>query len=50
MALKSNAKFKKKLTCGLQNGARNLATFHNITQKTKNCDFDRIILSKVENI
>ena len=41
---------KKKLACGLENGARNLTNFHQITQKTKNFDFDRIILSKVENI
>ena len=35
MALKSDAKFKEKLTCGFKYDMRNLANFHPITQKSK---------------
>ena len=28
MTLKSDAKFEERLTCGLENGMRNLANFH----------------------
>ena len=31
MTLKSHAKFKEKLTCGLENDIRNLANFHQNT-------------------
>ena len=34
MTLKSNAKFGKKLTCGLENDMRNIANFHQNTRKT----------------
>ena len=33
MRLMSDAKFEEKLTCGLENDVRNLANFHQITQK-----------------
>ena len=35
MMLESDAKFKDKVTCGL----KNLANFHQITQKSQNWDF-----------
>ena len=31
MTLKSNTKFEKKLTCGLENDMRNIANFHQST-------------------
>ena len=49
MTPKSDAKFEQKLTCGLENDMRNLANFHQRTRKSKNWDFDGILLSKVEN-
>ena len=36
MTLKSNAKFKEKLTCGFKYDTRNLVNFHPKTQKSKN--------------
>ena len=48
MTLKSDAKFGEKLNCDLENDMRNLANFHQSTQKSQNWDFDRILLSKVE--
>ena len=36
MTLKSNAKFKEKLTCGFKYNRRNLVNFHPTTQKSKN--------------
>ena len=50
MTLQSDAKFEEKLTCGLENDMTNLANFHQSTQKCQNCDFDGILLSKVENV
>ena len=50
MILKRDAKFEEKLTCGLQNDIRNLADFHQSTQKSQNWDFDEIFLLKVENV
>ena len=50
MTLKSDAKFKKKLTFALENDMRNLAKFYERTRKSQNWDFDRILLSKVENV
>ena len=50
MTLKSHAKFEEKLTCGLENDMRNLANFHQGTQKCQNRDFDGILLSKVGNV
>ena len=49
MKLRSNAKFEENLTCGLENGMRNLANFHQNTGKCQNLDFYEIFLSKVEN-
>ena len=39
MTLKSGAKFEEKLTCCLENGTRNLANFHQSTQKCQNWNF-----------
>ena len=50
MALKSDAKFREKLACGLGNDLNNLANFQQSTRKTQNQDFDGILLSKVENV
>ena len=36
MTLKSDAKFKEKLTCGFKYGMRNLVNFHPTTQKSEN--------------
>ena len=36
MALKGDAKFKEKLTCGFKYDVRNLVNFHPTTQKSKN--------------
>ena len=36
MPLKSDAKFKEKLTCGFQYDMRNLVNFQPITQKFQN--------------
>ena len=33
MTLKSDAKFEEKLTCGLENGMRNMGNFHQSTSK-----------------
>ena len=49
MTMKSNVKFKEKLTCGLEYDMKNLANFHQSTGKCQNQDFDGILLSKVEN-
>ena len=50
MTVESDAKYEEKLTCGLENDIRNSANFHQGIQKSQNCDFDRILLSKVENV
>ena len=49
MTMKNDAKFEEKLTCCLENDMRNLANFHQSTQKCQNWNFDKILLSKVEN-
>ena len=49
MTLNSHSKSEEKLTCGLENGMRNLANFHQNTWKCQNLDFYNILLSKVEN-
>ena len=36
MTLKSDSKFKEKVTCGLKHALRNLVKFHPTTQKYKN--------------
>ena len=43
-------KFKEKVTCGLKNDMKNLANFHQTTQKSQNWGFYGVLLSKVENV
>ena len=50
MTLKSDEKFEDKLTCCLENDMRNFENFHQRTRKCQNWSFDKILLSKVENI
>ena len=50
MTLKSYAKFKEKLICGLENDMRNLANFYQSNQNSQNLDFDGNLLSKAENV
>ena len=50
MTLKSYAKFEEKLTCWLENDMTNFANFHQSTRKFQNWNFDKILLSKVDNI
>ena len=50
MTLKTDVKFEEKLTCGLTNDVRNLANFHQKTQKCQNWDFDGVLLIKLENV
>ena len=49
MTLESDAKFEKKLTCGLEDDMR-ITNFHQSNQKCQNLDFDGVLLSKVENV
>ena len=48
-ALKGDAKFKEKLTCGLKNDLRNLLNFQASSQKSENLHFDWILLTKAFN-
>ena len=50
MTLKSDAKFEEKLACCLENDMRKFANFHQSTCKCQNWNFDKIFLSKVENV
>ena len=50
MTLKSNAKFKEKLTRGLKNDKRNLVSFYASSRKSENFHFDGILLSKAYNV
>ena len=50
MTLESDSKFEEKLICDQENDMRNLAGFHQSTQKSQNQDFDGIYLSKVEYV
>ena len=50
MTLKSDAKFKEKLTCGFKYDLRNLVNFHPTTQKSENFFKDGLILSKVYKV
>ena len=43
MTLKNDVKFEEKMTCGLENGMRNVANFHQSTRKCQNWDFNGII-------
>ena len=49
MKLKRDTKFELKLTCCLENDMTNFANFHQSTQKYQNWNFDKMLLSKVEN-
>ena len=48
MALKIDVTLDRKLTSAFKNDMRNLENFHQNTGKSKNCDIDGILLSKVE--
>ena len=50
MKLKRDTKFEEKLTCCLVNDMRNLANFYQSTWKCQNWNFDKTLLSKVENL
>ena len=50
MTLKSDAKFEEKLTCCLENDMKNLANFHQSTQKCQNWNFAGILLHKLESV
>ena len=50
MTLKSDAKFEEKLNCCLENDMKNFENFHLSTRKCQNWNFDKILLSKVENV
>ena len=43
---KGNAKFKGKLTRGLENDIRNLVNFHKSSRKSENLHFNGLLLSK----
>ena len=47
MTLKSHATFEEKMTCGLENDAKTLASVHQNT--CQNWYFHGVLLSKVEN-
>ena len=49
MALKIDTNFEENLTCASKNDMTNLAIFHQ-SSKSQNCDFDNILLCKVENV
>ena len=50
MTLKNDAKFEEKLTCDLENYMKNIANVYQSTCKSRNWDFDWILLSKVGNV
>ena len=50
MTLKSDAKFKGKMTRGLKNGRRNLVNFHASSRKSESLQFDRLLMSKAYEI
>ena len=49
MALKGDAKFNGKLTCGLKNDIRNLVNFHASSWKSENLHFGGFLLSKASS-
>ena len=49
MTMKSDAKFEEKLTCGLENDMRNMASFYQNTRKCQDWTFDGVLLYKVKN-
>ena len=50
MALKGDAKFKGKLTCGLKNDKMNLVNFHTASWMSENLYFDGLLLSKAYKV
>ena len=50
MTLKSDEKFKEKLTCGVKYDMRKLVNFHPITQKLENFTSMGFIKFKSENV
>ena len=50
MTLKSDAKFKEKLTLGSKNDVRNLKHFNASSSKSETLQFDGLLLSKVCNV
>ena len=50
MTLKGDAKFKGKLTRGLEMTKRNLVNFHASSQKSENLHFDELLLSKAYEV
>ena len=46
MTLKSDVKFKEKLTCDFKYDIRNLVNFYPTIQKSKNLHFDGLLLFK----
>ena len=46
MTLNSDAKFKRKPTCGLKNDIRDLVNFHASFRKSENLHFHWMLLSK----
>ena len=48
MTMKSDAKFKEKLICGLKKDIRNLVYFHASSRKSENLHFDQMLLSRVQ--
>ena len=50
MTPKGDAKFKGKLTRGLNNDIRNLVNFHASSQKSENLHFDGLLFSKAYKV
>ena len=46
MTLKGDAKFKGKLTYGLENDLKNLVILHSSSRKSENLHFDGLFFSK----
>ena len=50
MTLKGDAKFKRKLTCGLKNDIRNLVNFHVGKSRSQNFQFNGLPSSKAYKV
>ena len=50
MTLRSDTKFKGKLTRGLKNDIRNMVNFHASSRKSENLHFDGLLLSKAYKV
>ena len=46
MTMKGDAKYKRKLTCGLKNDISNLVNFHASSRKSEDSHFEWSLLSK----